>query len=68
LLPGEQPACPAALLTQPLNHVFDSSAKLQRWYDRLCGYKKAGLVRTGLRRRVLAEILASGSGFLHLLF
>ena len=46
----------ATLLTQSLNHVLDSSSKLRRWYDRLCEYKKPGLVRTGLRRRVLAEI------------
>ena len=46
----------ATLLTQSLNHVLSSSLKLRRWYDRLCEYKKAGLVRTGLRRRVLAEI------------
>jgi transposase len=46
----------ATLLTQSLNHVLDSSGKLRRWYDRLCEYKKPGLVRTGLRRRVLAEI------------
>jgi transposase len=46
----------ATLLTQSLNHVLDSSPKLRRWYDRLCEYKKAGLVRTGLRRRVFAEI------------
>ncbi|GHT61029.1 hypothetical protein FACS1894109_19270 [Spirochaetia bacterium] len=46
----------ATLLTQSLNHVLDSSLKLRRWYERLCEYKKAGLVRTGLRRRVLAEI------------
>jgi hypothetical protein len=30
--------------------------KLRNWYDRLSEYKKAGLVRTGLRRRVFAEI------------
>jgi len=46
----------ATLLTQSLNHVLDSSRKLRRWYDRLCEYKKPGLVRTGLRRRILAEI------------
>jgi transposase len=46
----------ASLLTQSLNHVLTSSPKLRRWYDRLCEYKKPGLVRTGLRRRVLAEI------------
>jgi hypothetical protein len=46
----------ATLLTQSLNHVLDASLKLRRWYDRLSEYKKAGLVRTGLRRRVLAEL------------
>jgi transposase len=46
----------ATLLTQSLNHVLDSSLKLRQWYERLCAGKKAGLVRTGLRRRVLAEI------------
>ena len=46
----------ATLLTQSLNHVLDASPKLSRWYNRLCEYKKPGLVRTGLRRRVLAEI------------
>jgi transposase len=39
----------ATLLTQSLNHVLDSSLKLRKWYDRLTEYKKAGLVRTGLR-------------------
>ena len=46
----------ATLLTQSLNHVMSASVKLRRWYEKLCAYKKAGLVRTGLRRRVLAEI------------
>jgi transposase len=46
----------SSLLTQSLNHVLSSSPKLSRWYERLCRYKKPGLVRTGLRRRVLAEI------------
>jgi hypothetical protein len=35
---------------------MNTSGKLRRWYERLCEYKKAGLVRMGLRRRVLAEI------------
>jgi hypothetical protein len=35
---------------------MNASGKLRRWYERLCEYKKAGLVRTGLRRRILAEI------------
>jgi len=46
----------ATLLTQSLNHVLDASPKLAKWYNRLTRYKKAGLVRTGLRRRVLAEM------------
>ncbi|MDR1956347.1 MAG: IS110 family transposase [Treponema sp.] len=46
----------ATLLTQSLNHVLSASPKLSRWYERLVEYKKAGLVRTGVRRRVFAEI------------
>jgi transposase len=46
----------STLLTQSLNHVLSASGKLSRWYERLSEYKKAGLVRTGLRRRVFAEI------------
>jgi len=46
----------ATLLTQSLNHVLDASPKLRCWHDRLCEYKKPGLVRTGLRRRVFAEM------------
>jgi hypothetical protein len=46
----------ATLLTQSLIHVLNASPKLHRWYERLCEYKKPGLVRTGLRRRVFAEI------------
>jgi len=46
----------ATLITNSLEHVMNSSNKLRRWYDRLCEYKKPGLVRTGLRRRVFAEI------------
>ena len=46
----------ATLLSQSLNHVLDASPKLNRWYTRLTKHKKAGLVRTGLRRRVFAEI------------
>jgi transposase len=43
----------STLLTQSLNHVLASSRKLSRWYDQLSEYKKGGLVRTGLSRRVL---------------
>jgi hypothetical protein len=46
----------ATLLTKSLNHILDCSLKLRRWYQRLTRYKRAGLVRTGLRRRVFAEI------------
>ncbi|MDR1286333.1 MAG: transposase [Treponema sp.] len=46
----------STLLTQSLNHVLKAGVKLRDWYMRLSEYKKAGLVRTGLRRRVLAEI------------
>ena len=46
----------ATLVTQSLNHVLDASPKLHDWYTRLTRYKKAGLVRTGLRRRVFAEM------------
>ena len=46
----------ATLIVNSLNHVLDASPKLNRWYDRLCQYKKPGMVRTGLRRRVFAEI------------
>ena len=46
----------AALVTQSLNHVLDASPKLNRWYTELTRYKKPGLVRTGLRRRVFAEM------------
>jgi len=46
----------ATLLTQILNHVLDGSQKLDNWYTKLTQYKKAGSVRTALRRRVFAEI------------
>jgi transposase len=46
----------ATLITQSLNHVLKASSKLNQWYTRLTKYKKAGLVRTGLRRKVFAEI------------
>jgi transposase len=46
----------ATLLCQSMHHVLSVSPKLNKWYTRLIRYKKAGLVRTGLRRRVFAEI------------
>jgi transposase len=46
----------ATLVTQSLNHVLSGSPKLNQWYNHLTEYKKKGLVRTGLRRRVFAEL------------
>ena len=46
----------ASLITQSLIHVLQASGKLCRWYNRLTQYKKPGLVRNGLRRKVFAEI------------
>lgn len=44
------------LLSQSLNHFRDSNPKLTAWHDRLVTYKKKGLVRMGLCRRVFAEM------------
>ena len=44
------------LVSQSLNHFHDSNPKLHRWYERLSQYKKKGLVRMGLCRRVITEI------------
>ena len=46
----------STLLTQSLNHALEASVKLRKWYGRLSAYKKAGVVRTGLRRRILTEM------------
>jgi len=46
----------ATLVSQSLNHVLAASPKLKRWYDKKCENTKPGKVRTGLRRRVFAEI------------
>ena len=46
----------SSLLTQSMYHVLDASEKLDSWYSRLTEYKKAGLVRNALRRKVFAEI------------
>jgi hypothetical protein len=45
----------ATLLTQSLNPALDASAKLSRWYERLCEHKKRGMVRTGLRLELTGE-------------
>ena len=46
----------SSLITQSLNHMLEASEKLNKWYSRLTQYKKAGSVRSGLRRRIFAEI------------
>jgi transposase len=46
----------ATLVTQSLTHVLGASQKLSEWYEKLTKYKKPGLVRTGLRRKVFAEM------------
>jgi len=46
----------ATLVTQSLTHALSGSAKLNRWYERKIEDKKPGLVRTGLRRKVFAEM------------
>jgi hypothetical protein len=46
----------STLLTQSLNHALEASVKLRDWYMKLSEYKKAGVVWTGLRRRILTEI------------
>ena len=46
----------SSLLTQSMHHVLDASEKLDSWYSQLTEYKKAGLVRCALRRRIFAEI------------
>nr|AGS53752.1 IS110 family transposase [uncultured bacterium contig00076] len=46
----------ATLLTQAMPHVLSVSKKLDNWYTELTQHKKAGLVRSALRRRIFAEI------------
>ena len=46
----------STLITQSLQHVLDASQRLSRWYDNQAKHKKAGIVRTGLRRKVLTEL------------
>lgn len=44
------------LLSQGLNHFRNSNPKMGRWHDRLRVYKKAGIVRMGMCRKVITEI------------
>jgi len=46
----------STLITQSLNHVLEASRRLSRWYENQTENKKAGIVRTGLRRKVFTEI------------
>ena len=46
----------ATLVVQALQHALSASKKLGEWYERLCEYKKRGLVITALRLRVFAEM------------
>jgi hypothetical protein len=47
---------PITLLSQALNHFRDSNGKLENWYGRLSVYKKKGILRMALCRRVFTEI------------
>jgi hypothetical protein len=42
--------------TQSLGHASNASIKLREWHGQLSEYKKAGIVRAGLLRRVFGEI------------
>jgi transposase len=44
------------LLSQSLNHFRDGNRKLGRWVERVSKYKKKGVVRMALCRRVITEI------------
>ena len=44
------------LLSQSLNHIIEGNKKINKWYMRLTKYKKPGMVRMGVCRRVFAEI------------
>ena len=46
----------STLITQSLTHMLNASRRLSRWYENQTAYKKKGLVRTGLRRKVFTEI------------
>ncbi len=44
------------LLSQALNHYRDASPTVKRWHDRLRRYKKPGIVRMGVCRRMITEV------------
>ncbi|HNV37339.1 MAG TPA: transposase [Rectinema sp.] len=43
-------------LSQCAYHCRDADQNLSRWYDKLTEYKKKGLVRMGLCRRVITQL------------
>jgi transposase len=44
------------LLSQSLNHFRDSDPFLKAWNDRLCQFKRKGIVRMGLCRKAFTQI------------
>jgi len=44
------------LLSQSLNHFRDENRKLNRWYEHVKAFKKKGIVRMALCRKVFSEI------------
>jgi len=44
------------LLSQALNHYRDTSPYARTWYERLRQYKKPGVVRMGLCRKMICEL------------
>lgn len=44
------------LLSQALNHYRDTSPYARAWYERLRQYKKPGVVRMGLCRKMICEL------------
>jgi transposase len=44
------------LLTQSLNHFRDANPHLRDWNDKLATYKRKGVVRMGLCRKVFTHI------------
>jgi transposase len=44
------------LLSQSLNHFRDDNKKINDWYTKLSVYKKKGIIRMALCRRVFTEI------------
>jgi transposase len=44
------------LLSQSLNHFRDDNMKLKRWYEHMKVFKKKGVVRMALCRKVFSEI------------